>query len=772
MMKLTKFTLDHPRMVIVSVILLSIVFALFIPRLKIDSNVESMIPEDDPVIQELDQAEEEFGSQDLYMISIGADNIYHPETLKKIDHITTELENVSGIEEVITPLNIQEIKSSLWGIEIQPLTEKLPQTAEEIGKFKNAVFDSNILDKLISSDGSKVILLLKPEPIEDSLKRKELTQNVEKIVEKYRNPEKIYLVGGDYASYYMEKTMIRNLILLVPLVILILVSVLYWSFKSLRGVILPLLTVLISVIWSLGIMGLLGIPLNIVTFIMPIILIAVGSAGGIHIINKNNRELAHHSSKRQALEATMAEMNKPVIMAAITTTGGFLALLSSVVVPIKFFGVITGIGVIVAMFFSLLFIPAALMTQKLPSKIANKTDEQKKWLAKWLTQLGHLAAKKDKVFVIIAVVVLCISTLGIFKLTVESNSMKYFEEDSSVIQGINAVTDLTGGIFKVSLLFDTGIRDGVKEPEILQELFKTQEFLESLPTVSNATSIVDVVRELNQAMNNGEEECYSIPESRQMVAQELLLFTMQGGSGLDSMVNYDFSKAMVSATMSDLSSEDMLTVIKNIENYVEENYSNYEDISVKVVGKPKILIRIMDSFIKSQIVSLITSTIAVGIIVMVIMGSWMAGLISILPVLVTVGINFGLMGLMGIPLDAASSMVASIAIGIGIDYSIHYLSKYRHEIESGKSKEEAIVETSKTSGRGIFFNAITLIFGFIMLSFSDFVIIKTFGSLIALTMFISSIASLTLIPSILHLLPKKLLLRNKEGICYEVEYEN
>lgn len=771
-MKLTRFVLDHPQMVIVSIIVLSIVLALFIPRLKIDSNVESMIPENDPVILELDQAEEEFGSQDLFMISIGSDNIYNAKTLEKIDNITTELESLSGIEEVITPLNIQEINSSLWGIEIQPLADELPQTPEDIEEFKDAVSDSNIIDKLISSDGNKVVLLVKLESTEDSSKRKELTRNVEKIVDTYRNPEEIYFAGGDYASYYMEKTMIRNMILLIPLVILVLVSVLYWSFKSLRGVILPLLTVLISVIWSLGIMALLEIPLNIVTFIMPIILIAVGSAGGIHIINKFYEALTHTTTKRQALEVTMAEMNKPVIMASITTTGGFLALLSSVVVPIKYFGIVTGFGVIVAMFFSLLFIPAALMIQKLPAKKITNTGEQKKWLVAWLTKLGHLTAKKDKIIVMTTVVVLLISILGIFRLTVESNSMKYFEEDSSVIQGINAVTELTGGIFKVSLIFDTGIRDGVKEPEILQELLKSQDYLESLPTVSNATSLADVVRELNQAMNNGEEEYYSIPDNRQMVAQELLLFTMQGGSGLESMVNYDFSKAIVSATMSDLSSAEMLLVIENVENYVEENYSDYEGLTVKVVGKPKVLIRIMDSFIKSQIVSLITSTIAVGIIVMVIMSSWIAGIISILPVLVTVGINFGLMGLLGIPLDAASSMVASIAIGIGIDYSIHYLSKYRHEIELGKSKEEAIVETSKTSGRGIFFNAITLIFGFIILSFSDFVIIKTFGSLIALTMLISSMASLTLIPSILHLLPIKFLLRKKEGVLYEVKYEN
>jgi predicted RND superfamily exporter protein len=292
-------------------------------------------------------------------------------------------------------------------------------------------------------------------------------------------------------------------------------------------------------------------------------------------------------------------------------------------------------------------------------------------------------------------------------------------------------------------------------------MLETQNFLNSVPGVSQATSVADVVRELNRALNMGEDEYYTIPETRQAVAQELLLFTLQGGSSVDSLVSFNFDKAIVSARVESVSSEQLRRTIRRLEEYVQANYPSDGDLQVKVVGIPNVMLVLADRFRDSQIYSLAISIVTCGIIVSVLMGSWLAGIVSILPLILTVAVNFGVMGYGGVPLDAVTTMIASIAVGIGIDYSIHYVSRYLLEIEAGRDQSLAIAITSSTAGRGIFFNALTLIVGFAMLAFSHFRAIDVFGYLIALTMLTSSLSSLTIVPAILRLLPPTALVRRK-----------
>lgn len=752
--KIIDVVLDKPWLVIGILAVITVFFAAFIPGISLNAELEKMIPEDDPVIQDLKEAVEDFGSQDFFMIAFRSDSIFKAGTLEKIDELAEKIRNIDGIKSVITPLDFELIESSDTGITINPVTVDLPRTQTAIEEYKQRVLDSHQVGRLITDDGKAAAILVKMKPFGEfsTEKIRKLTAEVADIVKDYRQPEEIYIVGDTYVSYYARNAMASDMMLLLPLIILVLIGVLYWSFHSVRGVVLPLITVVISVIWTVGLMSILGIPFTMVTMIMPIILMAIGSADGIHILNKYYEELAKGTSKRKAVKETMLEMNGPVIMTSLTTGAGFAALITSFVTPIKEFGLLTAFGVIAAMFFSLLFIPAALVLQNLPAHFDRETREHKEKLVRGLTAISKFMARNAKAVVIVSIVIFFVFIAGIFQLKIESNMMNYFEKDSPIVKGNNIVEEEFGGTTQISIVFNTGEEDGVKNPEILRKMINTQEYLNSLDEVSNAASIADVIRQLNQALNGGGDSDYKIPDSRQAVAQELLLFTMQGGSGIDSMVSYNFSKAIVSARIENMGSQKLEKIIINIEEYVNEEYSADNTLQVNVVGMPKIMLELNKRFIYSQLTSLTTSIITVGIIVALLMGSWLAGVISLIPLILTVGINLGIMGYLGIPLDAVTTMISSIAIGIGIDYAIHYLSRYRYEIARGRTQNNAIIITGRTAGRGIFFNAITLILGFVILVFSHFRAIDVFGYLIALTMFISSLASLTIIPGLLKLI--------------------
>ena len=484
---------------------------------------------------------------------------------------------------------------------------------------------------------------------------------------------------------------------------------------------------------------------------MPIVLVTLGIASSIHILNKYKESLASGLEKQQALEATFEAISSPVVMAALTTATGLLPGYS---IRSSHSGVwvLTAIGVMLAMSLSLTLIPAILILVQPPTAAENKKDQPKREspLDKLLKALTNWTITKPKTVTIGVVLVLIAIGAGAFRITLESNIINYFDDSSPVKMAANVVEEVFGGSMQVSVVFDTGVEDGVKDPYVLNEMIAVQDYLNSFDTINHATSIADVVRELNQALWDGEPEFYEIPDTREAVAQQLLLFTMQGGSGLDSLVSYDFRRALVTAQMKSLDAGKLADVTHEVEEYLESRFGDSSHLSVRLVGTPKVMMRLMNRYVQTQVSSLVTSTIAVGIIVALLMKSIGLGLLSLVPLVVTVIFNFGIMGYLGIPLDAVTSIIASLAIGIGIDYAIHYVSRYRLELTNGNTVEDAIRIAGQTAGRGIFYNAIALIAGFLVLAFSQFRAISVFGYLISVTMIVSSLATLLVIPVLLQ----------------------
>lgn len=763
MLSIARFVLERPRLVIGILLAATVVFAAYIPGIRFDADIEHMMPEDDPAIKDIRDATAEFGSQDVFMVAIRGDNAFSAETLKKLIDMTDDIQKIDGVESVVSPLTVDLIESGLLGIEISPAADGLPQTEAEIQEFRERILSSSYVGQLVSKDGRAAAIMVKMEPIDDlaSSKTSEITGKIDEVVQRYRGPEEVYIVGGAYTNYYTEQAMVSDIKLLLPLVIVVVVAVLYWSFRSARGVALPLLVVLTSAIWGVGLMSMLHVPLTIVTMIMPVILVAIGSANGIHILNRYYEELASGKDKRAALEVAVVETSSPIAMAALTTAAGFGSLITSFVRPVREFGLFTAFGVLVALLFSLTSIPAALALQPVPAHLTTDKPNRKGWLSRGLSKLGTFVVRHSKAVVLASVVILLVCIVGATSLSLESNMLNYFDKDSPLIMGTDIVEDEFGGSMQISLLVDTGRPEGVKEPEVLNKMIEAQRYMDSLPGVSQASSLADLIRELNQALNEGDPKLYTIPETREAVAQELLLFTIQGGSSLDSMVTYTFDKALVSARVANMSSSELKEVTQSLERFVKDNYSSSDDLKVKVVGLPNVMQVLMERFRTSQIYSLATSIVTVAIIVSIIMKSLVAGLVSVIPLVLTVGVNFGVMGFGGIPLDAITTTIASVAVGIGVDYSVHYLSRYRFEIDNGRSQDEAIAVTGSTSGKGIVFNAVTLIAGFVILIFSNFRAIGVFGYLVALTMLTSSLAALTVVPAIMKLAPRATLLRGR-----------
>lgn len=353
---------DHPYLTIGVILLITLGFLSFIPRLRTDTDFSNYIDKNDPTVMAMKRAEDRYGAQALLMIAVeNEDGIFNRETLEKISAMERAFAELAGVDEVTGPLSVQVITGTATTLTVGPAAtgEKAPETWEAMAAYRERVMASNtVCDYIISSDGKAAVISIK---LKTDAKEVEVTKQVMAIVAEYDGAaDNIYISGLPYMSLVLTRLMGDDLKVLIPLVILMIVIVLYLSFRNLRGVLLPLFVVIISAVWTLGLMAIFDVPVTIVSFILPVILMAIGIADAIHVLNRYREETAKGLLKREAILNTMKEMRGAVVMTSLTTMGGFLALLSSYLIPQRQFGLFTAAGVLAAMILSLVLIPALL----------------------------------------------------------------------------------------------------------------------------------------------------------------------------------------------------------------------------------------------------------------------------------------------------------------------------------------------------------------------------------------------------------------------------
>lgn len=758
MRKVIAWIVDHPWVVIGAVVLVTIGALVAIPHISTQTKFEDYLSDNDPAVAAMNRVEDRYGKQTFFMVSVVADDtIFKTETLEKIVAMRKEFEEIKGVKDAKGPINSQVIVGTEKSLLVGPAApnKEVPKTPEAMAEYRDRVMSSNSLrGYIVSEDGKAATISIE---LKKDADEKAIARKVIEIVDRYKGgPEKIYIAGMPYMSVVLSDSMSKDLRVLLPIAILVIIVVLYFSFHSLRGVLLPLTVVLLSAAWAMGAMALAHVPMTIMSFIMPIILLAIGIAYCIHVLNKYYEELSLGKSKRETVIETTMMMVSPVSMAGLTTIAGFLSLLNSFLIPQQQFGLFTALGVLIAMVLSLTLIPALLSVMPLPKR---KMKGKEGWLGKGLGAFEHVVARYPKAIVALSVVIIIAFGFGTTRVKVETQETEFLGEDHPVVQAMDVMDDYFSGSGQVMVEFDTGTRNGLKDPKLLQRIVKFEEWLktEAGVKINKTMSLADMVCEMNQKFHADDPSYYRVPDDPKLTAQLLLLFTFQGGD-LGSMALGDFSAGEVMGMYSSaVGSNEMVQLSKDVQAYLDENFP---DVQVEMVGATRLAGSMMSKMVKSQISSLLTAMVAAGLIVALLMRSPVAGLISIIPLVLTILITFGVMGFTGTPLDMSTLMISSIAIGIGIDYAIHFIERFRKEYRKDRDERRALEATVHSTGRGIAFNAIALALGFGVLLFSSFKGTSNFGLMIAATMVISALAAFTTIPAILVLWKPKFLTAN------------
>jgi hydrophobe/amphiphile efflux-3 (HAE3) family protein len=758
MNRLMRFATDRPIWTLVLIGLVTAAFVFPAMTLKQETDFREFMSDDDPIIQLMDESEERYGRTFGILVMVRNENgVFNETTLRKIEEMEETFARIPGVEDVVTPLNSQVITGTESAIEVRPAAPDgvAPKTPEDMAIFRERIEGDRMLEgNVISSDGRAASVNVELDVDADEYA---ITPQIVEIVRSLEGDgDDLFVYGDAYFDTLMSEEMETDLVVLFPLALMLMIVVLFVSFTNLRGVLIPIGVVILSVVVAMGAMGLFGFPMTMVSFIAPVLLLAIGIADGIHVLNRYREEVGKGGPKREAILTTMREMKGPVVMTSLTTAVGFLSLLSSFFLPQKQFGLITALGVLAAMVFSLLMIPAILSLLKLPK--VRDLSKGLRPMTRVLLGFERLIVRRRRLVLIVAVAVLGFMVAGIPSLRVETSNEEFLGRDHPAIQILSFVDEHFSGGMQISIEIDTGRDQGLKDPDVLNRMVALETFLGE-NGVGKTISLTDLVREMNQKFHADDPAYYAIPETQRGVSDLLFLFTIQGG-GLGDMALRNFQAGTIFGMYPMDSSKRVSDLAETVQTYLDEHFPEGEsDVQARMIGATVLLDRMFTRMTQSQLIGLGTTVVAVTILVTILMGSIVAGLIAAIPLILTVTFSMGLMAYTGQPLDLMTLMVSAIAVGIGVDYSIHFISRFRREFREDQDGERALKATIRTTGRGITYNALTVALGFFILIFASFKGIRMFGLQIALTMVISALSAISLIPAILMTWKPKFLTR-------------
>ena len=732
--------------VLVAVALVTVFFVYELQNVKVDSNIVNSLPENDPVVKLFNEVGSKFGGMEMGMIILKAENVLKPDVLDDIQAITDTITGTDGILSVTSLTNMMMINVEDDDFEVKNLINdsNRPRNRAQADALKTEIAGNKMVSgNIISEDATATMILY---TIKNGTDVDSISSVVMDKIDNMHIHTEHYFAGAPFLRKYVDNIVSRDLRTLIPIAFIVIALILYLSFHSVRGIVLPLLTAGLAIIWALGIFTMLGLKLSMVSNNVPIIILAVGSAYAIHVLNRVTQCEVKDKSKK--ISKAFMFMIVPVSLTALTTMVGFLSFVFGAYLKmIRDFGVFAALGTFFSAVLALSLVPAmlAVLPAKTRREAKKKTDPAKSKMKKYLLEpLSRKVVQHPGRVVTGWSVLFAISIFGIFILKRSVSTTGYFGKNHPSTIAENIMSEKLGGSKPVFLVF----KGNMQSPEVLKAMMDAEKHMTESPYISGAQSLADVVANLYGAFNDGDVR---IPDSEDVIGQ--LWFILGQNESLNRLVTPELDQGIIIAKYIDNGKNDVKKFEKYMNDYLKTHKS--ENYSIQMTGMPFVNAQLDHNLLYSQIFSLLIAIVFVIGIVSIMFRSFLKGIIASAPIIATIGILYGIMGLVGIPLDIVTVLVASIAIGIGIDYSIHFMSHFNHSVNRLNSVKGAIEETILLSGRAIMINFISVSAGFLVLVFSDLVAMLYFGILIALSMLGSSMGALTLLPSIFLLESKK-----------------
>jgi len=748
MQKLMNSFSRNPLAVFAAILIISALFGMHIPKLVIDPSAEGFMVQGDPEKVYYEKTIKTFGSDNMVIAYIQAKDVFSEKKINIVLKVLENLENIKYIEKVDSLFNQKNIKFREGGLVTDNFIDRdyLPESKEEFDTVKSdAITNPLVVKNLISKDGDVIALNI-------TVAKNPDIQNYDTIVtemiEKAMKPldghfEKYFQIGAPYFKDSLVKYIIGDQMTLVPIAVLLLVMVLILSLKSFNSAILPLATSGISVLWTFGFMALIGIPINIITVIVPSLLIVIGATEDIHMLSEYLEGLEEKPDKNFAIEFMTGKIGLAVTLTAFTTVAGFSSIILNDIIVLKQFGIVTTFALVSNFFITISFVPAYLKV--LGGTKPPKKHEHKKTIFDIIVDFCLHLVQGNKYLVLGFLFILAVGIgLGATQIKVNNDTLSYFKKTSDIRKRSDIITEHMSGVQNFYITAEKDQKKAFKDPKNLKALFQLENHIRSLGMFEKVTGLSDFIALVNREMHEGDEKHYSVPNSKGLISQYLLMFHRKD---VESYITSDFEKANIVVKHSMSSSHDLKSAVGLIKEYIDKNMPG--DIKFRFTGENLLVNQAADTIALGQVYSLSLILAVIFVIMSVLFLNYKAGILSMIPNLFPIFIILGVMGYLKIDLNVGTAMIAAISIGIAVDDTIHLMVRYNSEMKKQNDQDKAIVTCMHAEGRPVLSTTTALALGFAILVLSNFTPVVNFGWLSAVVMILAVIADLIITPVLL-----------------------
>lgn len=727
-------------------------------KLQVDNSNESFFLEDDIVRVQLDAFKETFGNDDFIFILVDLEELLDVDQIQRLASFVDELmQEVPHLDEVSWIGNVEAITGTPDGIHITELIDYgvWPDTAQLHSIIQQAAQDPAYRNQLISADGKALGILLEfksypaIDPQKESDKKNSASREapavIQTILEDFADLP-LYVVGIPVMNHYVDAKTEREGPVWMISALLAMCLLLLFTTRSLRGVLVPATTVVLSVIWTLALAAVFGFSLNLMAVMVPTLLLCVGIGDTIHVVAEWGRYKADGATSATALRSSLSKVGNPIILTTLTTASGFLAFMATDLAQLRELGIQAAIGVWVALLLTYLFaIPVLSFGHKVVAQQTNK--DRGDIFDRLLMYTSSLVIQYPRLIVGFFILIIAAAFYGVSLLQIETNNIKELPQDDPLRQAFHRVDSRMGGVMSLEVVIDTGKDNGVKAVKVMRAIEQLQTFLDQHPLVAQTNSIVDQIKQMHRAMHENQTDYYRLPDKDSHVAEYLFLYETGGGKQLEQFVSFTYDQARIQIRTKTLGLQELSMLEKSIDAYCEEHLSQFNIYST---GTLPMFRALGERIAMGQLQSLILAFIAIALVMTVVLRSVKLGLIAMIPNIFPVLIAMGMLGLSGAKVNIIMLILAPMILGVAVDDTIHFFFRYRHYFNQYGDYDQAYSATMRSAGRAILFTTVILVAGFSGFLLSDFSGPRTFAWASGLAFFSALLADFMLAPLILR----------------------
>lgn len=756
--KLPHIVLKYRFLLIVSLAVITAFMAYMARDVQMAFNFNTAVPSTDENFIYFQKFKERFG-EDGNILVVGAkdSSLYQLENFNAYKELSDKIAVAEGISNVISLASLQNVvkNTETRSFDLKPLIKEYPKTQEELDSLLDVALSLKFYTgQLLNPDNGATLILINMErEVLNSKDRNGLVRYIQSMGEEFtaKTGIELHYSGMPFVRTVMQEKTNDELRLFIVLSLAITALILFLFFRSWVSVVVPLIVISVVVVWVLGTVGIFDYKINVLTGLIPSIIVVIGIPNGVYLLNKYHQEFVKHGNKIKALSRMVRKIGMVTFITNFTTAIGFLVLLTTDIKLLKEFGIVAGINILATFIVSIILIPGILSYLPAPKDSQLKHLEFK-IVGKFLVLLDLLVHRhRYRVFVVTGTII-TVAVIGLTKLYSVAYMVDDIPEKSKLKQDLYFFENNFSGVMPLEIIIDFGKPKSTLNARNLRAVERLEEALEPIDNISSPVSIVSFAKAVRQAFYNGNERFYGLPSpSDRNVILSYLSNQSNNAGFLNSFVDSTGQVMRVSLKVADIGSNRMDSLINNVvEPEIKKVFGDDEEVQTAVTGSTLLFVKGNQFLIENLRLTLILAFAIIAVIMAILFANIRMIIISLIPNFIPLIMTAGIMGFFGIPLKPSTALIFSIAFGISVDDSIHFLAKYRQELFAKNFFVPIAISNSiKETGSSMLYTSIILFFGFVIFVFSDFGGTVALGLLTSLTLFFAMLTNLTLLPALL-----------------------